>query len=648
MYAVTQDFMERMRADKRRVDAKITIDYTNPLIDQSIAVQVSEQVPSWPDQVVDGITEVPYRWASLDGSWVLEDSIPWRLMPETEQEALLYQVGWWGEQLAGSDGSFAPPYPSLAVTHVVRAAHTLRLVGDSARGEYAVDFTIDLYGEGDVLLHREIVTGNTQIEWSKELPEPVQGVVKQTVTITRWSHPGRQAKVVEFFTSIQQTYEGEQLVSVRLLEERETSNGSLPVGNISANELTVRLVNDGRFDPDNEASPVHGLLLPNRRVRAWLGAEVNGDIEWVPLGVFWSVEWGTESDVLEATVRALDRLEHLRKSIYRTSVVQQNVTAAVLAQAILLDAGLASADWVIEDELNDVVFPWAWFEPVSHREALRLLAEAAMAVVYCDRDGRVRIGASAVVLSDEETGPWYLQGGSFPAETTVQPVFGIGPDDYFAPLRAPARQDQVANEVVVTARPVSPAGSPEEVYRSSSPITVPAGQIVTVTAQYQEPPVMDATASLDAPPADVSISDARYYAWGAEVDIQNTGGSDADVTLVITGTRLVARAGERVVASDENSQALNGRLAYEFPENHLVQTHSQAVTIAQAILASAKDLRRDIELEWRGNPALELGDPVTIITDMVRDRRSEYVIVRQELDWAGYLRAHMTGRRVTS
>jgi hypothetical protein len=569
-------------------------------------------------------------------------------MPDTEELADLYQVGWWGEQIAGIGGAFAEPYPTLTVTHTPRPVHSLKVVGENQFSEYPVDFTIRLRDGLGVLLHEEVVTGNDSLTWSKVLEAPILDVVSQELEIHKWSHEGRQAKILEFFSSVQQTHE-DDLIAVSLLEEREVSQGSLPVGNISSNEIVVRLSNeDRRFDPDNETSPLNGLLLPNRRVRAWLGAEVNGDTEWVPLGTFWSVEWGTESDVLEAAVRALDRLEHLRKSIYRTSVVQQNVTAAALAQAILLDAGLSSVDWVIEDEVNDVVFPWAWFEPVSHREALRLLAEAAMAVVYCDRDGRVRIGASAVVLPDEETGPWYLQGGSFPAETTVQPVFGIGPDDYFAPLRAPSRQDQVANEIVVTARPVAPAGSPEEVYRSSSPITVPAGQIVTVTAQYQQPPVKDATASLDSPPPDVSIVDARYYAWGAEVDIQNTGGSDADVTLVITGTRLVAWAGERVVTRDENSQALNGRIVFEFPENHLIQTRAQAQTIAQALLASFKDPRRDIEIEWRGNPALELGDPVTIITDMVRDRRSEYVIVRQELEWAGYLRARMTGRRVTS
>src|SRR5690606_5768996 len=122
---------------------------------------------------------------------------------------------------------------------------------------------------------------------------------------------------------------------------------------------------------------------------------------------------------------------------------------------------------------------------------------------------------------------------------------------------------------------------------------------------------------LVSPPSGVSIVDARYYAWGAEVDIRNTSGSTANVTLTITGTRLVARAGELVVVRDEASQTLNGRLVYEFPENHLIQTRAQAQTIAQALLASFKDPRRDIELEWRGNPALELGDPVTIITDMV-------------------------------
>ncbi len=647
MQPVSHQFIEAMRAPKRHVRARVTVDYSAVEGDQSIAVQVSERTASWPDQVADGITTIPYPWASLDGSWVLQDSTPWRLMPETEHEALLYQVGWWGEQLADKSGEFESPYPTLTVTHLPRSAHTLRLVGDSARGEYPVDFTIELYDEDDQLLHQETVTGNTDVQWAKQLDQPVPGVAKQVAIITRWSHAGRQVKIAEFFTSIQQTYEGDGLIALQLIEERETSTGGIPVGSISSNELALQLVNDGRFDPDNTDSPLHGLLIPNRRVRAWLGAKVDGGIEWVPLGTFWTTEWETSSATPEALVRARDRLERLRNTDYRTSTVQQNVSAAQLIEAILLDAGLAATYWVIEPELQNIVFPWAWFPVITHREALRLVAEAALAIVYCDRDGRIRIGASPVNLPPTEEGPWYLQGGPFPAEETVQPTsYGIGPDDYFE-AQAPSRMNSLVNEVLVFARPVEPDSGPVEVYRSTSPITVPAGQTLTVTVQYQQSPVTGATASLDSPPSGVAIVGARYYAWGAEVDIRNTGARPVNVVLIVTGTRLLARPAEAVVATDPDSQARYGRLVYQFPDNHLVQTRSQAASIATTVLASAKDPRRDIGLEWRGNPALELGDPVTIITDMVRDRRSEYVIVRQELDWAGYLRARMTGRRVT-
>lgn len=995
MYAVTQDFMERMRADKRRVDAKITIDYTNPLIDQSIAVSASEQANvSYPQQTADTVLFPTHKWASLDGSWVLDGS--YHLAP-APKDLTRYQFGWWSAQLAGPDGSFTEPYPALTVTHIPRPVHRLRVVGDSARGEYPVDFRIDLYGPDDTLLRSEVVTGNTVVEWSMTLPAPVLDVAKQVLTLTRWSHPGRQAKILEFFTSIQETYYSGDVIEIRLLEEREASQGSLPVGNISSNEISLRLANEsGKFDVTNRQSPLWGLLKPNRRIRAWLGLRGAGDLwgdgwyapfdrdlavarrdgavqepllgyvatlrpgegrvggavaveegttnlvdfdvafrswsssnsnmaslttktgrhsfrvqgtstvpgaysyiypayattnvlhsasswvrnlnskplevrlrirdgsngellsdnvvvvvppgqelpirvtsyspvslnqvtvawnvysdpddgtvdaeiymcqleakpfatsfvdgtraagvlrysasgiinpdagtiafwyrpefdlsliqdhstspkliqvgdyhkngsftlwhysnpgrlslyvrgqdatgwtasgtvspsdtgfarskwsyvavtwdglnwavyvdgrrvlsltssqplgridsdiwqfahgspkysqlfdellilpyaaseehiarlyaqtrplydEWVPLGTYWSLDWDSPDDTLEAQVRARDRLELLRKSTYQPGSVQQNVSLYTLAEQVLQDAGLQPGEYVIDPALQQTVIPWAWLSPTSHREALRIIAEAALAVVYADRDGVVRIEGL----------------GSVP-ETPVVEITG---DDYFPPLRAPSRQDQVANEIVVATQPLRPADTPQEVYRSTTPITVPAGQTVTVTAKYGQPPVIEAVASLDAPPG-VSITAATYYAWGAEVGIQNTGASQADVTLVITGRPLSVQGGEQVVARDEQSIIENGTLRYQYPDNSLVQTLQQAQAIAQALLASAKDPRRDIEVEWRGNPALELGDRVTVVGQDVH-------VIRQEITWAGALSARLVGRRVS-
>jgi hypothetical protein len=143
------------------------------------------------------------------------------------------------------------------------------------RQEYPVDFDINLYAENGTLLKTITVTGNNSIAWSQPLDPWVLDVAKQELVIKRWSHEGRQVKILEFFTSIQETYLPGDLVSIKLLEEREASQGSLPVGNVSANEIVLGFNNeDGKFDVDNEQSPLANLLKANRRIRVWLGAEV--------------------------------------------------------------------------------------------------------------------------------------------------------------------------------------------------------------------------------------------------------------------------------------------------------------------------------------------------------------------------------------
>jgi len=618
VYPVTTDFLDKMKADRRRVLARVEVDYTDPFMDQSIEIEASEQANvSYPQQTADSVDTATHKWASLDGSWALDGT--YHLAPPPEKLAQ-YQFGWWGLQLAGAGGAFAAPYPALTVAHIPRPVHTLRVVGDTARGEYPVDFTIKLYAQNEAILYTETVTGNTQVNWSKTLAVPVLDVAKQVLEITRWSHEGRQAKIIEFFTSIREVYETGDLVSIRLLEEREASQGSLPVGNISSNEISLALNNESKkFDLDNENSPLKNLLKPNRRIHVWLGTEIGGDMEWVPLGVFWSLDWDSPDDTLEATVTARDRMELLRKGTYQISQVQQNKSLYELAELVLQDAGLASDEYAIDEALDDIVIPYSWFNPVSHREALRCIAEAGLAAAFQNRDGKIQI-ESFLISGDE-------------------PVLEITEDDYFPPLRAPSRQDQAANEIIVDTQPLRPASTAEEVYRSNEPITIPGNSTKTVTAFYNQPPVIEAAASLDSPSAGVSIVDATYYGWGASVKIQNTNATDKQATLVIQGKPLTVRNKERAIARDEASILENGVLRFEFPANPLVQTISQAQAIADTLLASVKEPRRDIEVEWRGNPALLLGDRVTV-------KNQDYHVIRQEIDWAGALSARLTGRKV--
>ena len=263
-----------MKADRRRVVARVEIDYTDPFIDQSIQIEANEQANvSYPQQTADSVDQTTHKYACLDGTWDLTTG-EYHLAPSPDMLSR-YQMGWWGAQFSNQNGYFTQPYPTLTVRHLPRPIRQFKVVGDSARGEYPVDFTIRLYAQDGTLLKTESITGNTQIIWQKDLEPQVLDVVKQVLEITRWSHAGRCAKIVEFFTSIREVYETDDLVSIRLLEEREASQGSLPVGNISANEITIFLSNESKkFDVDNEQSPLKNLLKPNRRIKAYLGTEI--------------------------------------------------------------------------------------------------------------------------------------------------------------------------------------------------------------------------------------------------------------------------------------------------------------------------------------------------------------------------------------
>lgn len=615
MYPVTTDFLDKVRASERRILGRVTIDYTDWQIDQSIQIATNEQANiSYPAHTADGIVEPYAKYAALDGAWVLGQDFTLAPGPD---EAEFQQMGWWGGELSGAGGAFTSPYPTLTVTHFGRPVHRLKVTGDSKREEWPVDFTIRLYGEDDLLLYTETVTGNTQIHWHKELAQHVSSVVKQVLTITKWSHAGRQVKVLEFFTSIQQTYELGDLVEINLLEEREIGIGTIPVGAISANEITIKLRNDDRrFDAGNENSSLYQLLKPNRRIRAWLGVRYEDETEeMVPLGTYWSTEWQAPENEVIATVTGRDRMELLRKSTYQTSQVLQNKTLAELAEIVLQDTGLTIGEYDIDPALQGIVVPYAWFEPVSHREALRLIAEAGMATAYADRDNKIRLEP-------------FASGG-------VEPVLEIGPDQYFR-ADNPTKYGEVANEVIVETQPLRPVDTAQEVYRSNEPVTVPAGQTVTVMAHYNERPVIEAQASLNGATSTV-IQSAIYYGWGAEVTLHNPGGAVEDITLLISGKPLKILNKERAVARDEDSIVDLGVLRYELT-NPLVQTRQVAQQLADLILASVSHPRRDIEIDWRGNPALELGDRVA-------SKGGEFVAIRNQLNWAGAFSAVMTGRR---
>ena len=65
--------------------------------------------------------------------------------------------------------------------------------------------------------------------------------------------------------------------------------------------------------------------------------------------------------------------------------------------------------------------------------------------------------------------------------------------------------------------------------------------------------------------------------------------------------------------------------------------------IINRILANQKISNRNLNLSWRGNPALMLGNEITTIDEL---QKNNYKVIRQTLDYDGGLRSNLDARRV--
>jgi hypothetical protein len=305
--------------------------------------------------------------------------------------------------------------------------------------------------------------------------------------------------------------------------------------------------------------------------------------------------------------------------------IRQRVSLYTLAVRVLKNAGLTPNQYWIDPELLEYQIPYAWIDKKTHRECLRLIAEACAGQVYMDPNDILRI-----------EGPSYLE------NVKTISVTELNADNYFGKSN-PAVYASIANYIEIMTQPLVPATIAEEVYKSGDSESIAIGQVKTLTVFYTKKPVIEASASLSSQPAGTTITSATYYAWGAVVEVTG-GGTAGTFTLTITGKPLEVKGGKLVVAKDDQSILENGKLFYELPDNPFIQSEEFAQKLADKILALSKDPRRDFAADWRGNPALELGDMFTAPDS--KTTVDNYWITSQEFTWDGTLSAKIKGKKV--
>ena len=99
------------------------------------------------------------------------------------------------------------------------------------------------------------------------------------------------------------------LISAEVLEEAMSSSNT-PWGNVSANELTASIRNEGDiFNPGNIESPYYGKIKEGLMIAAFMRPATSSDVyDWDPCGIFYVADWVTRSGGLTAEITCYDKI----------------------------------------------------------------------------------------------------------------------------------------------------------------------------------------------------------------------------------------------------------------------------------------------------------------------------------------------------
>ena len=212
----------------------------------------------------------------------------------------------------------------------------------------------------------------------------------------------------------------------------------------------------------------------------------------------------------------------------------------------------------------------------------------------------------------------------------------------------PVLSTDLANYIEVWINPRVPADRVEEVYRSKEPEPIPPGESKTFSLKLDKEPVIEAVASLEEAGANLSIINTKFYSGSAEITVRNSGATEQTCIIVVQARPLELRGRRKIVEKDEESILDHGLVKYKF-DSPLVQDEASARDIGKKILRLFSVARANIEIEWRGDPALELADIVQIpeFEKLGVTKKENFYITKQEfIVESGGLSVNMAGRKV--
>lgn len=300
MLEVTDGYKSAIVGDVRRMYINAIMDLSDPDMTFGTVLASSQAPWSKPEQVYNKEMSPNARYATLElGRWLLDGSIS--LMPDNYR--LPGEIGLVGAALSGEDGTFSEAvYAELTFSSVSTLQACSIHFSDDVIDGTAADFTVTVYSNTQAI-YTETFTGNTAAVVSVD-GFTVYDPTSIRVDITRWSLPGRRARVVEIIPGMYEKWTEDMLATLDIQMRGNFAGLAIPYG-----VCTLRMDNlDRRFEPRNK-NGVFKSIEERQPITIWIGTLLaDGTKEYKPVGVFYqhSGGWTTGDNAITMEWRLVD------------------------------------------------------------------------------------------------------------------------------------------------------------------------------------------------------------------------------------------------------------------------------------------------------------------------------------------------------
>lgn len=502
-------------------------------------------------QTHDGVETMSAKWATLEtGGWPLNGTCD--IMPDSVSGI---QTGMWST-VSDAGGVLT----NVTLTYIATADHDsygFTLAFDDKANWFPKSVTIAAYNSSNVLIDSDTLDCTSS---RQAIIMPVENYRKVIVTFNTTQLPHQRVHLSECVFGV---IEAPDLMKATILYETDPRMEKLPCG-----EMVATIDNsDGKY---NQRSPnsLYAYLQegqPFDELKIGLGTSRAG-IEYTDMGTqFHFTKSAAKDSSMTADITANDLIYKLDKTTYKKGT-NSTATVSTLVSAVLTDSGTgltATIPTAIGARVIGSNIPL-----VTHREAIRLIAQAARCSAFVNRSGvlefaEIAVGTSSDTLDGSNMLDW--------------PDISV---------------DDAVNTVEISMYSYGARSlDTETVYTGTAAVS----GTQDVWIEY------DPTSSASASVTGGTLNSATYYLRSAKLNITASG----NVTITVTGYSLnesKTTYSANNITESETVQSLS-------IDNELITSSAIAAAVATYQLGLSRVTYPVTEM---GNPTRELIDTATI------------------------------------